>query len=127
MEISGTEEDGVFIGDVFVMNYEAKDDAVVANLSITGSCRVGQVAQGVIDAPVAAPLTFEKSNCQKLNIRLGDIEVRDLTLDLSTTTMNSAADKRDKAGKSLLCAIAKSLKKGSPAQTAGLLNVYFAE
>jgi hypothetical protein len=125
MEIEETETAGVFVGDIFVLSYEARGDAIVANLSITGSCRVGLDAQGVTDAPAVAPVTVEKSNCKQLELRLGGVTVRNIDVDLSGATMDSAADKGDKGDKVLLCSIAKSLKKGALEDAARLLNLFF--
>jgi hypothetical protein len=122
MEVSGTEANGVFLGDVFVQSYEAKDGSILANVSLTGSCRVGETAQGVTDAQAATPVTFEKANCKHLVVRLGTVVVRDIQVDLSGATMDSTGGKGDKV---LLCAVAKSLKKGLLAQAASLLNLFF--
>jgi hypothetical protein len=122
MEVEGVPSDGVFVGDIFVLGYEARGEDLLANISVTGSCRVGESAQGLNDAQVVSPVTVEKSNCQKLQLRLGTVEVRDITLDLSGATMDSTAEKDDRV---LLCAIAKSLKQGNLETSASLLNLYF--
>jgi hypothetical protein len=124
MEVEGVESNGVFVGDIFVLEYEARSGDLLANLSITGSCRVGLDATGVTDAPAASLVTIEKANCKRLQLRLGETTVRGIMIDLSGATMDSSAEKGDKI---LLCAIARSAKQGSTAQLAGLLNLFFDE
>jgi hypothetical protein len=123
MDVNGVESLGVFVGDIFVLDLEGKEDDLHADLSITGSCRVGLDAAGLTDAQATSPVTIEKANCKKLHLRLGDTTVRDITIDLSGTTMDSTGEKADKA---MLCAIAKTAKRGSTEQLATLLNAFFA-
>jgi hypothetical protein len=123
MEVGGSPANGVFVGDIFVLDYDARSSQLLANLSITGSCRVGLDATGVTDAPAATPVTIEKANCHQLQLRLGDATARGITIDLSRETMDSTGEKSDKI---LLCAIAKTAKKGSVSELAGLLNLFFA-
>jgi hypothetical protein len=127
MTVEGVESNGVFVGDILVLEYDAKSGELLANLSITGSCRVGLDATGVTDADAVSPVTIEKANCKRLELRLGETSVRGIAIDLSGETMDSSAEKGDKGDKVLLCAIAKSAKQGSTAQLAGLLNLFFDE
>jgi hypothetical protein len=122
MEVDGSPANGVFLGDIFVQSYEARSNQLLANLSITGSCRVGVDASGIDDATAETPATIEKANCHQLKLRLGNATVKDITLDLSRDTMDSTAEKSDKI---LLCAIAKTAKRGSTSQLAALLNLFF--
>jgi hypothetical protein len=127
MPVGGTLQDGVFVGDVLVSRYDAKEKDLVASINLTGSCRVGTTAQGFENADTTAHATIEKSTCKELSVRLGNAGVRDITIDLSDATLDSAPEKKDVVGKLLLCAVAKSHKKGFTRLTAGLLNIFFTD
>ncbi|MDQ3986380.1 MAG: hypothetical protein M3280_07775 [Actinomycetota bacterium] len=115
--------EGRFLGDIFVLNYEARGSDLLANLSITGACTANGEPYSLSDAPATAPVTILKSNCNRLDIRLGEATARTtITVDLSGEDMKSTGEKTDR---DVLCQIARNRKKGSPALIADLLNQYF--
>ena len=119
----GSVVDGRFLGDIFVLGYDAHGSDLLANLSITGACTADGTPYSLTDAQTIAPVTIVKSNCNRLDIRLGEATARSITIDLALQEMASTGEKPDRE---ILCQIARAKKKGPTTLIADLLNQYFA-
>jgi hypothetical protein len=117
-------EAGTFVGAVFVRGYQADGSSLVAELSVTGTCAVDGTDHSLNDAQASSALSIEKSNCNKLTLRLGEAVSGGVTVDLSTAAMRSKATRDDRAG---FCELARVIRSDPPPEdVAKALSDFFS-